>query len=583
MVVTVDYRIEIYDTWGRRVAVVDETPLLEAVRTAPDRPDRIAGLLPAGLAHLGHGYRIRVFVDGRLFCEASVVRVAPHWSDTRKLILDRYVRFHELLEVEAERAANDGNTAVSRCYVNGEIGELVRSAIDSATGRVHYLVDHAAYPDGAQREYAKFEARRTAGNALFYRSIALGQWAGPGRVDATGAYAKDGDTIAGLVVDGIPWPDLRLMLIDCEETSKNSHAVKRHPEVAGWTAAQYAASGYKLEADAATAALQNLIDTKGIEYVELNPHQNAAGAFDDRVDAYGRYVGLAYGGGECFNAALVELGLADVYLYQDGAYLVPDMALKDFFSYAGPHAASVDHTGVVLTRFDVSAGVFEALTALAYAAGGHLWSVDPELAVTFRAAGRPDRVCFFDPAAVGVTLGSDSEDVANALYFNGNPMTGGVDKTYTRDESIDEFGFRPRQLRHYGISVEEDADRLCLGILEDLAYPDPGGAVEFFHGDGAVRVGDLVEIRGEGLRRVDRELPGEWGGRFTGRLVARVEEVRHRFSGRQVATRIRLTSPLRSVADPLRFMVASQPSIETLYQFRLDDEVVGVDLGYHLD
>jgi hypothetical protein len=96
-------------------------------------------------------------------------------------------------------------------------------------------------------------------------------------------------------------------------------------------------------------------------------------------------------------------------------------------------------------------------------------------------------------------------------------------------------------------------------------------------------VGDVIEVRGDPLRRLEREIAGEWADRYTGKLVARVREVRHRFSGRDVQTEARLTSPLRTVERPLTFIVRTQPGETTLFQFRLDDEDVGVDLGYHLD
>lgn len=577
------YAIELYDTEGRRTGRYTDVPLLEAVRAWPGEADRVRGLLPEGITDLGHGYRIRVLVNDKIFSEAPVTETAPQWSETRKLILDKYVTFREIIEFTATGDPLDGNTTVSRVYTNRAIDAIVKDAIQSAPGSIHYTVDHSAYPDGAQREHQKFVARKTDANELEVGGIDTGQWVGSGRMDLTNAYAKDGDTIAGIEVDGSPWPDVRLMLIDAEETAKNSHAIARHPEVADWTTAQYDASGYKLKADAATNALQSLIDTKGIDFIELNPHRDASGAFDDRVDAYGRYLGLVFGGGECFNAALVEHGLADVYLYEDGQYLVPEMELKDFFSYPSPNADSIESTIVSLVSFDASGGVLEALTALAYAAGGFIWSLDPNLRVAFRQATRPDRLWFFDPVRMGVTLGSGSRDLVNVVYFDGNPITGTLEKTYWASASIDAFGFNARSLDHFGISLEEDADKLVGGLLEDIAYPEPAGEVEYFDGFANVSVGDLVELRDGALRRLDREIEGEWGNRFTGQLIARVKEVVHRFSGSHIHTRIRFTSPLRSVADPLRFTVRSQPRETELFQFRLDAEDVGLDAGYHLD
>ena len=88
------YAIEVYDTHGLRAARFDSVPLMEATRTAPDRPDLIEGMLPESVAGLGPGCRIAVWLDGALFCEAEVAWAGPQWSDTKKLILDRYVNFH---------------------------------------------------------------------------------------------------------------------------------------------------------------------------------------------------------------------------------------------------------------------------------------------------------------------------------------------------------------------------------------------------------------------------------------------------------------------------------------------------------
>ncbi|HEO70633.1 MAG TPA: hypothetical protein ENN80_05170, partial [Candidatus Hydrogenedentes bacterium] len=207
-----DYQIEVYDTWGRRIAVFDEVPLLEASRGTPDGEDTVRGMLPGGIENLGHAYRLRVLVNGAVFCEALVQRIEPSWGDMRKLILDRYVMFHEVIEVDAARPWADHNTMVAWAYKNRRIDALVQHAVNTAPGAVHYTVAHGAYPDGAQREYAKFQARKTAENELEAAGIASGQWVGADRIDASGAYAKDGDTIAGLVVDGQAWPDLRLMM-----------------------------------------------------------------------------------------------------------------------------------------------------------------------------------------------------------------------------------------------------------------------------------------------------------------------------------------------------------------------------------
>jgi len=579
----VNYRIDLIDTWNRHIASFSEVPLLRATRSAPDHPDTIEGVLPSPIADLSHGYRVRVFIDGALFGEAPIVRVAPQWSDTRKLVLDRFVYYHEVIGFEAATEALTGNTKVSRAFINRPIHEIVRMTLNAALGPVHYTVAHNAYPDGAARESAKLDARRTAANELGIGGITTGQWVGAGRINATGAYAKDGDTIAGLVVDGVAWPDLRLMMIDCEETSRNSHAESLHGEVADWSDAQYAASGYKLKADAATAFLQLLITSRGIDYIELNPHRDASGAFDDRVDAFGRYLGFVYGDGQCFNAAMVETGHARVYLYEDGKFHVPEMEFKDYFSYTGPNSDSIEATTAYLTDFDVSGGVYEILTALAYAADGYVWAIDTNHAISFRRPLRADRVLFFDRINHAVTLGSDSQDLRNAIALKGHPLTPLADKLYVNGESADEYEFRIGFLDYFSISNLEDGDRLVAGMLQDLAYPSPSGEIVYLAGTADMRLGDIVELRGGDLRRLERELPGEWGGRFAGRIVGRVESVTHEFRGRVATTTARLTSPLRSVSNPLSFIVRSQPPAASLFQFRLDEAGIGTDLGYHLD
>jgi endonuclease YncB( thermonuclease family) len=579
----VDYRIEVYDTWGRRIAVYDEVPLLDVARSTPDARDVIEGILPGPVTDLGHGYRIRVYVRGAWFCDAQVTRVAPQWSDSRKLILERYVRFHEVIAFEAERAARDGNVTVSGAFENRSVSSIAKSVINSALGPIHYWVAHQSYPDGARREYEKFVARKTPENELEVSGIAQGQWVGRTRMDTANAYAKDGDTIAGVGVDGAAWPDIRLLLIDAEETSRNFHGLLMHPEVASWSDDVYAASGYKFRAEAAKEALQDLILSKGIDYIELNPHRDVSGAFDDRVDAYGRYIGLVYGGGECFNAAQVERGHAAVYLWKNGQYHVPEMELKDYFSYAGVHQDSIEETPETLARFDVAGGVIEILTVLGYAANGYVWTVEPDLAVRFYKAQGANKLVLFDPVTMWVGLGSDSAGLTNVVYFEGNPITGALRKTYRNTSSINEYGSRIARLNYFSITLEEDADKLVHGLLNDLAYPEPCGFVQFYHGDAGIRLGDLVELREPPPRRLEREIDGEWDDRFMGKIVGRVRRISHRFSGRQVTTTVWLTSPLRSVANPLHFMVQSQDPASSLYQFRLDAASVGLDMGYHLD
>lgn len=577
------YRIEIIDGWGRRRALYDTAPLLEAIRRAPDQPSEINGLLPRDTRELGPGCRVRVYADDTLFLEAEVSRTRPQWGAKNKLILDKLVPFDETVEFEAATDPRDLNRRVSSAFINREVASLLKEAIQLAPGPLHYWVDHTAYPDGAQREHAKFTARKTGGNELEVGGIAAGQWVGAPRLDVSAAYAKDGDTISGVVVDGIAWPDLRLLMIDCEETSRNEHALKRHPETEFWTDAEYLRSGYKRQGDAAKAALQALIDTHGIEYVELNPHRDVYGDFDDRVDFYGRYIALIYGGGLCFNAALVEQGHADIYLYQDGKYHDPAMALKDYYSYQAEHTDSIVASGTTLHEYDIAAGALEIAAALAYAAGGYVFDIDAGNGLHFYPADMPRKVLYYDRDAMNVQFGRNAADMGNLLYFSGNPFVSTLEKTYARGESIDEYAVQARRLEYFSLVNEDDADRLANGLLDDLAYPAVEGRIDFYTGTTAYNVGDVLELRGAPLRRLERELASEYGGRFAGKLVARVTEVTHRLAGMRTQTTLTLGPPLRSVGLPLSYIVRSQPGASTLFEFRLDDPIVGLDLGFHLN
>jgi len=578
-----NYTIEIYDRAGVRVARFSEVPLLEVVQSGPDDYDRIAGLLPVSLTRFGVGYTVRARIEDAHWATATVTEVRPAWGEARRLILDRYVNFQEVLAFEAQRDGGEANRPIARTFKNQRVDAIVRAAINSAPGPVHYTVSHNAYPDGATREYEKFLARKVLTDALPLGGIESGQWVDSARIDTDTAYAKDGDTIAGLVVDGVAWPDLRLMLIDCEETSLNNHAIGRHPEIASWTDAQYNASAYKHRADAATARLQHYLDTKGLDYIELNPHQDASGVYDDRVDAYGRYIGLVYGAGECFNAGLVEEGHADVYLYDEGRYHVPEMALKDFFSYRGVYGDSVAECSVVVAAFEARGGVLEVLTALAALADGHVFHVDHERAVHFRPGNVVDDVVVFDPVTAGIELGHDTEGMANLLRVQGDPMHGGVDTYVGEQESIDRFGVAFRFFPYFALSQPADAARLAAGLLKDLAWPRRVGNARFHRGIAGIEPGILLEFRGGPLEERDADLSGAWGGDFTERIVGRVHRVIHRIAGLSVETQLDLTSPYRSVDRPLTFITRSQDSLSAFFQFRLDDASIGLDVGYHLD
>ncbi len=578
-----EYRIEIVDTWERRIATVCGTHLLEVTRGFVTDDVSITGMLPADLIDVGHEYVLRVYLDDRLEAQAPVRVVDPQWGERKKLVLDRYVHFHTIIEVVAVRDYGETNVLLKKAYTAKAISEIVKDAIESVRGEIHYLVHHGTYPDGAEREYNKFMSRLAWMSEFPIGSVASGEYVGSSRINSSNAYAKDGDTIAGLIVDGVAWPDLRLMMIDTEELSLNTHTIKMHPEVATWTEEKYARSGYKFKADRAKEALQNLIDTKGVEYIELNWHRNAMGEFDNRVDAYGRYIGLVYGGGECFNAAMVELGHSPVYLYGDGAYNPAEMRLKEYYSYTGPSTDSVEITDASLSNLDLHNGIYEVLTLLAYASGGYVWSIDQDEAVTFRKVTVPDRVIFYNPKKHSVSLRSDSSNVVNRIQVVGNPVGGQFEKVYTNEASAAEFGVRSHTLELFSVSQERDADIIVSGLLDDVAYPEPCGTITFLDGDAAIAPGQIVEVRGSDIKRVTRRVDGEHGDIFAGRHVFRVARKETLIRNERVETLCYLAPVIRSAGDPLGFIVKSQPGATTFFQFRLDDEAVGVDMGYHLD
>jgi len=75
----------------------------------------------------------------------------------------------------------------------------------------------------------------------------------------------------------------------------------------------------------------------------------------------------------------------------------------------------------------------------------------------------------------------------------------------------------------------------------------------------------------------------EWGGRFSGRYVFAVSRKTILARNDRVEVTYGLMSPLRSVENPITFMVRNQPTADMLFEFRLDAESVGLDFDYRLD
>lgn len=569
-------RVELLDTLRQRIAVFNDAISLQAVRRVPDRADTLTCTLPH-VEGFGPGCTIDVYLDNTLWQRYEATCTQLRWDADFQPEHNTRIPLRDVMQVEARAAKQAVNARLRRAYVGITLEEALVDIINRAPGPIHYLIDHDAYPDGATREYTKFLARCTTDNALETGGISEGQWVGADRIDTTGAYAKDGDTISGLKVDGDPWPDLRLMMIDAEETTLNSHARKRHPETTLWSSERYANSGYKLHADRATAFLQTLLDGKGISHIELNPHRNSNGLFDDRVDAYGRYIGRAFGGGECFSAAMVEQGLADVYLYEDGIYHVPEHRLKDFFSYTGIHAKSFPTMNTEIHALDLDCTVIEAMTLLAYLCGSKAFTLFSDFYVEFRDATQFDHTYRYRAETMAVVSGFTKAGLANTLAITGNRIVAPGTIAASNSESISAYGAGNASINGNWLGSDEDKQMLAENLLQDMAYPTPSITATFFEGAPELKPGDLISIEGAPLHRYAQRLPDEWGNTFDETIVGRITEVRHIMEGTDTQTQIVLSAPLRSVASPLTLLRRIRSVGEPLFALRLDESLAGLD------
>lgn len=569
-------RIELLDTLHQRIAVFNEAVSLEATRRVPDLADTLKCTVPH-VEGFGPGCTIDVYLDNMLWQRYETTRTQLRWDADFQPEHATRRPLRDVMLVEAQATKQAVNTRLRRAYVGVTLEEALMDVINRAPGSIHYLIDHNAYPDGATHEYAKFLERISSENELEPGGISEGQWVGADRIDASEAYAKDGDTISGIKIDGVLWPDVRLMMIDAEETTLNSHALKRHPETTLWSSERYANSGYKLSADRAKAFLQYLLDTKGISHIELNPHRDSKGNFDDRVDAYGRYIGRVFGDGECFSAALVEQGLADVYLYENGLYHVPEHRLKEFYSYAGAHTKSYPTLGETVHALDLDCGALEALTLLAYLCEGQAFSITPELEVTFRDATLFDHQYRYRADTMAVTSGFTSKGMVNTLMVTGNKIIAPGTVSVSCDESIAAYGASGSRIDGKWLGSDDDKAQLAENLVHDLAYPSPSATLTFFGGAPELLPGALVSVTGAPLARYARRLPDEWGDAFDETLVGRVVEVRHVMTGKEARTEAILAAPLRSVKAPLVLLRRIRSEGEPLFALRLDEAMAGLD------
>lgn len=573
---SMNLRIELWDTLQQRIAVFSEAISLEATHRLPDKADTLECALPH-VDNFGPGCTLKVYVNNTPMQCYTVTDTRFHWDADFQPEYNTRPPLRDVMHVQAEAKSVYGNAHIRHAYINITLEEAFLDSINRVPGPVHYLIEHDAYPDGAIREYEKMIARCTSDNALQTGSISEGQWVGADRIDASDAYAKDGDTISGLKVDGILWPDVRLMMIDTEETSLNNHTYKRHPETTLWSSERYENSGYKVVADRAKAFLQQLLDTKGISHIELNPHRNSIGAFDDRVDAYGRYIGRVFGNGECFSAALVEQGLADVYLYEDGSYLVPEHHSKDFFSYTKANTKSYPSMDTDIHALDLDGDIIEVLTLLAYLCEGKAFFLSPEMGVTIKDADLFDHEYRYAAHKMEVVSGFTDKDIANTITLSGNPLVSPGSVTLTDEESSNAYGKHGASIEAHWLGNDTDKQRLATALLQDVAYPAPAITVTFFEGAPELQSGDLVSITGAPLDRYARKLSGEWGNTFETTILGRVAEVRHFMKGKDAWTQATLSAPLRSIAAPLTLLRRIGSADDSLFALRLDEALAGLD------
>ncbi len=569
-------RLELLDTWRRRAATFSDMERLAAIRRGPDRYDALDCVVPH-VSGIGPGCLADLYIEGDLWRRFEILGATATWDGDIQIEHNELAPLRDRMRITARSETRAGNTRITRAYVNTTGAEALSDSIHRAPGALHYHVGHEAYPEGAAREYVKFLERATPDNALEVGGISRGQWVGADRIDASAAWAKDGDTIAGMVVDGVAWPELRLMMIDAEETSLNNHARKRHPETTLWTSERYARSGYKLRADAATAFLAQLLQEKGVSHIELNPHRGSSGAFDDRVDAYGRYIAQVFGGGECFNAALVETGHADIYLYEDGRYHVPEHRLKDYYSYLSVNTPDLAEDSVPIEALDLDCGALEAIEALTLIEGNRVFTVSPELNVKFHDADAPAHVLAYRAERMRLRTGFRKRPMVNWLALRGNSRVAPDGFTRFRGDSIGAYGLEAGRLECEWAGASAELEGLSEHLLEDMAYPTPDVELTFFDGAPEVFPGQLIKIEGAPLARHARRLETEWGDRYGDAIVGRVAEVAHRIEGARVETTVLLTSPLRSVTNPYRFIRRICTDRKAMFAMRLDDAMVGLD------
>ncbi|MCK5862585.1 MAG: hypothetical protein KAH38_08875 [Candidatus Hydrogenedentes bacterium] len=573
---SINFNVELRDTRQQRIAVFSDVISLEATRHVPDQLDTLRCVLPH-VEGFGPGCTVDLSIDNKRWQRYTVTHTQFCWDADFQPEYNTRTPLRDLMRVEAQTAQLEGNTRIRRVYADITLEEAFLDIINCAPGPLHYLVDHGIYPDGARREYTKLLERISADNELGINTISQGQWVGADRIDTDECYAKDGDTLSGLKVDGIPWPDLRLMMIDTEEPVLNSHARKRHLETALWSTERYKNSGYKLLAVRAQQALQSLLDSKGISHIELNPHRDRHGSFDDRVDAYGRYIGRVFGGEECFCAALVEQGLSEVYLYKEGLYHVPEHRLKDFFSYPGVSVKSYPALGEKIHALDLNCGALEALTLLAYLCGNQAFLLTPELEVTFKNAAAFDYNYRYCANEMAITSGFTSKGMINRFTITGNAIVAPGQVSGSCEESITAYGLCTSAINGEWIGDDVDKEHLAAGLIRDLAYPAPAVAITFFEGAPELFPGALVSVSNAPLARYARRLSEEWGNEFDETIAGRVMEVKHLLRGKDARTEVILSAPLRSVKDPLSLLRRIRTEREPLFAIRLDERPAGLD------
>ena len=199
------------------------------------------------------------------------------------------------------------------------------------------------------------------------------------------------------------------------------------------------------------------------------------------------------------------------------------------------------------------------------------------MSVTFRDATVFDHQYRYRADKMTIVSGFTDKNIANTITLSGNDLVAPESITITDDESINAYGKHSASIEGNWLGNDEDKQQLATVLVQDLAYPAPLITVTFFEGAPELQPGDLISITGKPLARYARKLTDEWGNAFDKALLGRITEIRHCIKGKDAWTQATLSAPLRSVKTPLTLLRRIRSTGESLFAFRLDEPLAGLD------